>query len=84
MFIALALFAAFMHLIAYVTVAAYAGASFVVLRSGVHAESDIAASLKRLATAGVQVQGGIFNAVSPRSRSFSRAGYAAVQEYLNA
>jgi tyrosine-protein kinase Etk/Wzc len=65
-------------------IAAHAGASFVVLRSGVHAESDIAASLKRLATAGVQVQGGIFNAVPPRSRSFSRAGYAAVQEYLNA
>lgn len=65
-------------------IGAHAGASFVVLRSGVHAEADIAASLKRLATAGVQVQGGIFNAVPLRSRSFSRAGYAAVREYLNA
>lgn len=64
--------------------AAHAGTSFMVLRSGVHAESDIGASLKRLATAGVTVQGGIFNAVPPRSRSLARAGYAAVQEYLNA
>jgi tyrosine-protein kinase Etk/Wzc len=49
-----------------------------------HAEADIAASLKRLATAGVRVQGGIFNAVPYRSHAFSRAGYAAVREYLNA
>jgi tyrosine-protein kinase Etk/Wzc len=65
-------------------VATHAGSSFIVLRSGVHAEADIAASLKRLATAGVRVQGGIFNAVPYRSHAFSRAGYAAVREYLNA
>lgn len=65
-------------------IAAHAGTSFVVLRSGMHAEADIAASLKRLATAGVQVQGGIFNAVPLRSRSFTRSGYATVREYLNA
>ncbi len=65
-------------------VAAIAGSSFVVLRSGAHVEADIAASLKRLATAGVRAQGGIFNAVPYRSHAFSRAGYSAVREYLNA
>jgi tyrosine-protein kinase Etk/Wzc len=65
-------------------VARHAGSSFIVLRSGMHAEADIAASLKRLATAGVRVQGGIFNAVPYRSHAFSRSGYASVREYLNA
>ncbi|RKP48307.1 polysaccharide biosynthesis tyrosine autokinase [Trinickia fusca] len=64
-------------------IAALAGTSFIVLRSGMHAEADIAASLKRLATAGVQVQGGIFNGMPHRSRGFARAGFAAVREYLN-
>jgi tyrosine-protein kinase Etk/Wzc len=65
-------------------VARHAGSSFVVLRSGVHAQADIAESLKRLATAGVHVQGGIFNAVPYRSQAFSRAGYAAIKEYHDA
>ncbi|CAN7649691.1 polysaccharide biosynthesis tyrosine autokinase [Trinickia sp. LjRoot230] len=65
-------------------IASHAGTSFVVLRSGMHAEADISDALKRLAAAGAQAQGGIFNAVPPGSRTFSRSGYAAVREYLNA
>jgi tyrosine-protein kinase Etk/Wzc len=63
-------------------IGAYAGSTFFVMRSGVHSEAEIADSLKRLRAAGVQVQGGIFNAMPARARG--TYGYRAVQEYLSA
>ncbi|ASD84287.1 polysaccharide biosynthesis tyrosine autokinase [Burkholderia gladioli] len=60
-----------------------AGSTFLVLRSGMHTEGEIGDSIKRLRTAGVQLQGGIFNGVPPRTRGYGR-GYASVHEYLNA
>lgn len=60
-----------------------AGATFLVLRSGMHTEGEISDSIKRLRTAGVHVQGGIFNGVPARTRGYGR-GYASVHEYLNA
>jgi len=62
----------------------HAGSTFLVLRSGVHSEGEIADTLKRLRTAGVRVQGGIFNAVPQRARGHYGYGYAGVQEYLSA
>ncbi|MBN3727541.1 polysaccharide biosynthesis tyrosine autokinase [Burkholderia sp. Ac-20379] len=60
-----------------------AGSTFLVLRSGMHTEGEISDSIKRLRTAGVHVQGGIFNGVPARTRGYGR-GYASVHEYLNA
>jgi len=65
-------------------IGAYAGSTFFVMRSGVHNESEISESLKRLRAAGVHVQGGIFNGMPARSRGGYARGYAAVQEYLSA
>jgi tyrosine-protein kinase Etk/Wzc len=62
----------------------HVGSTFLVLRSGVHSEGEIADTLKRLRTAGVRVQGGIFNAVPQRARGNYGYGYAGVQEYLSA
>jgi tyrosine-protein kinase Etk/Wzc len=62
----------------------HAGSTFLVLRSGMHSEGEIGDALKRLRTAGVRVQGGIFNAVPQRARGGYAYGYAAVQEYLSA
>jgi tyrosine-protein kinase Etk/Wzc len=62
----------------------HAGSTFLVLRSGMHSEGEISDTLKRLRTAGVRVQGGIFNAVPQRARSNYGYGYAGVQEYLSA
>jgi tyrosine-protein kinase Etk/Wzc len=60
-----------------------AGSTFLVLRAGMHTEGEIGDAIKRLRTAGVQLQGGIFNGVPPRTRGYGR-GYASVHEYLNA
>ncbi len=60
-----------------------AGSTFLVLRSGMHTEGEIADAIKRLRTAGVDLQGGIFNGVPQKTRGYGR-GYAAVHEYLNA
>ncbi|WP_323119933.1 polysaccharide biosynthesis tyrosine autokinase [Burkholderia alba] len=60
-----------------------AGSTFLVLRSGMHTEGEIGDAIKRLRTAGVQLQGGIFNGVPPRTRGYGR-GYASVHEYLSA
>ncbi|RQZ69358.1 polysaccharide biosynthesis tyrosine autokinase [Burkholderia sp. Bp9004] len=60
-----------------------AGATFLVLRSGMHTEGEIADAIKRLRTAGVDLEGGIFNGVPPKARGYGR-GYAAVHEYLSA
>ncbi|KGC78554.1 capsular exopolysaccharide family domain protein [Burkholderia pseudomallei] len=60
-----------------------AGSTFLVLRSGMHTEGEIGDAIKRLRTAGVQLQGGIFNGVPARTRGYGR-GYAAVHEYLSA
>ncbi|ABC34437.1 polysaccharide biosynthesis tyrosine autokinase [Burkholderia thailandensis] len=60
-----------------------AGSTFLVLRSGMHTEGEISDAIKRLRTAGVQLQGGIFNGVPARTRGYGR-GYAAVHEYLSA
>jgi tyrosine-protein kinase Etk/Wzc len=65
-------------------IGAYAGATFFVMRSGMHSEVEIADALKRLRAAGVHVQGGIFNGMPPRSRVGYDRGYAATQEYLSA
>ncbi|CAG4920795.1 Tyrosine-protein kinase wzc [Paraburkholderia saeva] len=65
-------------------VAVHAGATFLVLRSGMHSEPEINDALKRLNNAGVTVQGAIFNAMPARSRGNYSRGYAAVQEYLSA
>ncbi|TAM04256.1 MAG: polysaccharide biosynthesis tyrosine autokinase [Paraburkholderia sp.] len=62
----------------------HAGSTFLVLRSGMHSEGEIADTLKRLRNAGVRVQGGIFNAVPQRARGSYAYGYAAAQEYLSA
>lgn len=62
----------------------HAGSTFLVLRSGMHSEGEIADALKRLRTAGVRVQGGIFNAVPQRARGSYGYRYAGVQEYLSA
>jgi tyrosine-protein kinase Etk/Wzc len=64
-------------------VAKLAGTTLLVLRSGTHNEAEIADSIKQLKTAGIQLQGGIFNAMPQRAGSYGRAGYAAVQEYLS-
>ena len=40
-------------------------------------------TLKRLRTAGVAVEGGIFNAVPQRTRTSYGYGYTNVQEYLS-
>lgn len=48
-----------------------------------HTEGEIADAIKRLRTAGVDLQGGIFNGVPQKTRGYGR-GYAAVHEYLNA
>ncbi|MCA3837163.1 MAG: CpsD/CapB family tyrosine-protein kinase, partial [Burkholderia sp.] len=60
-----------------------AGSTFLVLRSGMHTEGEIADAIKRLRTAGVDLEGGIFNGVPPKARGYGR-GYAAVHEYLSA
>ncbi|WP_179400604.1 polysaccharide biosynthesis tyrosine autokinase [Burkholderia guangdongensis] len=60
-----------------------AGSTFLVLRSGMHTEGEIADTIKRLRTAGVSLQGGIFNGVPAKVRGYGR-GYAAVHEYLSA
>jgi tyrosine-protein kinase Etk/Wzc len=65
-------------------IGAHAGSTFLVVRSGLHSEGELADTLKRLRTAGVRVQGCIFNAVPPRARGSYAYGYAAVQEYLSA
>jgi len=62
----------------------HAGSTFLVLRSGIHSEGEIADTLKRLRNAGVRVQGGIFNAVPQRARGSYAYGYSAAQEYLSA
>ncbi|SMF99410.1 polysaccharide biosynthesis tyrosine autokinase [Burkholderia singularis] len=59
-----------------------AGATFLVLRSGMHTEAEIGDAIKRLRTAGVYLQGGIFNGVPPRTRGYGRS-YAAMHEYLS-
>ena len=58
-----------------------AGSTFLVLRSGMHTEGEIADAIKRLRTAGVDLEGGIFNGVPPKARLRPRA---AVHEYLSA
>ncbi|KVE36257.1 polysaccharide biosynthesis tyrosine autokinase [Burkholderia sp. TSV86] len=60
-----------------------AGATFLVLRSGMHTEAEISDAIKRLRTAGVYLQGGIFNGVPPHTRGYGR-GCAAMHEYLGA
>jgi len=67
-----------------VIIGAHAGSTFLVVRSGMHSEGELADTLKRLRNAGVRVQGGIFNAVPPHARGSYAYGYAAVQEYLSA
>ncbi|WP_035521793.1 polysaccharide biosynthesis tyrosine autokinase [Paraburkholderia sacchari] len=62
----------------------HAGSTFLVLRSGIHTEAEIADTLKRLRNAGVHVTGGVFNGVSARAHGKYAYGYAAVQEYLSA
>ncbi|QGZ63484.1 polysaccharide biosynthesis tyrosine autokinase [Paraburkholderia acidisoli] len=62
----------------------HAGSTFLVLRSGMHSEGELADTLKRLRNAGVRVQGGIFNGVPARARGSYGYGYDAVQEYLSA
>ncbi|WP_322041894.1 polysaccharide biosynthesis tyrosine autokinase [Paraburkholderia sp. J67] len=62
----------------------HAGSTFVVLRSGIHTEGEIADTLKRLRNTGVRVTGGIFNGVPARARGSYGYGYDAVQEYLSA
>ncbi|WP_321953358.1 polysaccharide biosynthesis tyrosine autokinase [Paraburkholderia bannensis] len=62
----------------------HAGSTFVVLRSGMHTEGEIADTLKRLRNAGVRVTGGVFNGVPARARGSYGYGYDAVQEYLSA
>jgi len=65
-------------------IGAHAGATFLVLRSGMHTEGEIADTLKRLRTAGVAVEGGIFNAVPQRKRShYYGYDYTVAQEYLS-
>jgi len=65
-------------------IGAHAGSTFLVVRSGVHSEGEIADTLKRLRTAGVHVQGSIFNAIPQRARNSYGYGYtAATQEYLS-
>ncbi|HVE07649.1 MAG TPA: polysaccharide biosynthesis tyrosine autokinase [Paraburkholderia sp.] len=61
----------------------YAGSTYFVVRSGMHTESEISDSLKRLSAAGVHVQGAIFNAMPTRARGGYDRSYAAVQEYLS-
>ncbi|WP_322102769.1 polysaccharide biosynthesis tyrosine autokinase [Paraburkholderia sp. J41] len=61
----------------------HAGSTFLVLRSGMHSEGEIADTMKRLRNAGVRVQGGIFNGVPVRARGSYGYGYSAVQEYLS-
>lgn len=56
----------------------HAGASFLVLRSGMHRPIEIADAIKRLKVAGVDLKGGIFNGMS----STGRYGYGAVHRYL--
>ncbi|MEX3823684.1 polysaccharide biosynthesis tyrosine autokinase, partial [Paraburkholderia sp. BR14262] len=62
----------------------HAGSTFLVLRSGMHTEGEIADALKRLRNAGVRVQGGVFNGVPARTRGNYGYGYANVREYLSA
>ena len=62
----------------------HAGSTFLVLRSGMHTEGEIAEALKRLRNAGVRVQGGVFNGVPARTRGNYGYGYANVREYLSA
>jgi tyrosine-protein kinase Etk/Wzc len=65
-------------------IGAHAGSTFLVLRSGIHTEGEIADTLKRLRTAGVAVEGGIFNAVPQRKRkSYYGYDYTSAQEYLS-
>ncbi|WP_310634325.1 MULTISPECIES: polysaccharide biosynthesis tyrosine autokinase [unclassified Paraburkholderia] len=65
-------------------ISGHAGSIFLVLRSGMHTEGEIADTLKRLRTAGVHVTGGVFNGVPARARGSYGYGYSAVQEYLSA
>jgi tyrosine-protein kinase Etk/Wzc len=62
----------------------HAGSTFLVLRSGMHTEGEIAEALKRLRNAGVRVQGGVFNGVPANTRGNYAYGYANVREYLSA
>ncbi|MBN3853614.1 polysaccharide biosynthesis tyrosine autokinase [Paraburkholderia sp. Ac-20340] len=62
----------------------HAGSTFLVLRSGMHTEGEIADTLKRLRNTGVRVTGGVFNGVPARARGSYGYGYSAVQEYLSA
>ncbi|HEY1610625.1 MAG TPA: polysaccharide biosynthesis tyrosine autokinase, partial [Paraburkholderia sp.] len=64
-------------------IGAHAGSTFLVMRSGMHSEGEIADTLKRLRTAGVTVEGGIFNAVPQRKRNAYGYSYDAVHEYLS-
>ena len=65
-------------------IGAHAGSTFLVLRSGMHTEGEIADTLKRLRTAGVAVEGGVFNAVPQRKRShYYGYDYTTAQEYLS-
>jgi tyrosine-protein kinase Etk/Wzc len=65
-------------------IGAHAGSTFLVLRSGIHTEGEIADTLKRLRTAGVAVEGGIFNAVPQRKRNaYYGYDYTSAQEYLS-
>nr|WP_180970359.1 polysaccharide biosynthesis tyrosine autokinase [Burkholderia sp. WAC0059] len=64
-------------------IGAHAGSTFLVMRSGMHSEGEISDALKRLRSAGVNVQGGIFNGVPQRARGSYGYGYTAVQEYLS-
>jgi tyrosine-protein kinase Etk/Wzc len=61
----------------------HAGSTFLVLRSGLHTEGELADALKRLRNAGVRVQGGVFNGVPARTRGNYGYGYANVREYLS-
>ncbi|WP_051481311.1 polysaccharide biosynthesis tyrosine autokinase [Paraburkholderia nodosa] len=65
-------------------IGSHAGSTFLVLRSGMHTEGEIADALKRLRNAGVRVQGGVFNGVPARTRGNYGYGYANVREYLSA
>jgi tyrosine-protein kinase Etk/Wzc len=56
----------------------HAGASFLVLRSGMHRPIEIADAIKRLKVAGVDLKGGIFNGMPPSRRY----GYGVVHRYL--
>ncbi|MGI4862000.1 MAG: polysaccharide biosynthesis tyrosine autokinase [Janthinobacterium lividum] len=61
-----------------------AGSSFLVLRSGIHSEREIAAAIKKISQSGTRIVGAIFNAMPVRaakSGKYTGAGYNYVYSY---